>query len=159
MAASCKMSRDRCYTWVPAVITVVSVIGLGLFFYHWWPEIQSATAVNLGKIAGGVGGVGTCLALVWLICGNFQQTARFRARSSPRTKRVFSRSSCLRMSGRTGGWEIINAGKGTAVNVDVYGAGDNDDWDQEHSVRFPTISVGDTDSPPRLSGATRGDPC
>ena len=38
---------------------------------------------------------------------------------------------------------MSNVGKGTAINVDVFGAADRNDWDVENSVRFPAIRVGD----------------
>ena len=146
MAVNDNTSPDRRYTVYAVVITAVVVVGLGLLFYLRWPEIKSATAIEIGRLAGGIG---TFLALVWLVCGNLQQTVRFRAtmqtmeaqnesayRGSLQPIIAFQNICATE-------WQMLNVGKGTAINVNVFGAGDKHDWDLDNSVRFPAICVGD----------------
>ena len=40
-----------------------------------------------------------------------------------------------------GAWTMLNAGKGTAINVDVFD-GDQQNWDRECSVRYSAVPVG-----------------
>ena len=136
MAANGNTSWDRRYTVIEVVITAVSLVGLGILFVFRWPEVRSATVIELGKL---FGGVGTFLALVWVICGNLQHAERFRATMRTMEAQIESAykgslQPIIAFQNILGtDWRMLNVGKGTAINVEVFGAGDNHDWDPENS--------------------------
>jgi len=131
----------RCHRIAWAVTGLVFALFVCLLLLR-WPEFASTTAVEIGKF---LGGVGTFLALVWLITGNVQQGARFRATMHATQEQFLATYQAgvqpviVFRNIDASQWRMLNAGKGTAINVDVFGAGENHDWDLEHSARFPAV--------------------
>ena len=76
MAANREGSAGRLFTCIASVVTVAVIALLLLLLYARWAEVKSAKALEL---VSALGGVGTFLALIWLICGHFRQVAQFRA--------------------------------------------------------------------------------
>ena len=75
MRANDNKPMGEAFTVIAVIMTLAVLAVLTLLSYFHFPEIKNATVIELGKLAGGVG---TFLALVWLICGHLQQAVRLR---------------------------------------------------------------------------------
>ena len=135
--------RYRYFAWFWTGLVIAVLLLLYLFPC---PTLASAPIIEIGKC---LGGIGTFLALIWVITGNMQQTARFRATMERTEKQIEStyrgslQPAIIFRHLNESAWCMLNAGKGVAVTVEVFGAKKGQDcWDQETSVRFSAVPVG-----------------
>ena len=142
MAKNRDWCAGRLLTWIAFLVTVAVIALLLLLLYARWAEVKSAKALQL---VSALGGVGTFLALIWLICGHLQQAAQFRAQIKSAYEGSLQPTIVFRNTGAD--WLMLNAGKGTAINVEVYGAFEKgyegnreDSWEPNDSFRFSALS-------------------
>ncbi len=161
MSGSHVLRSTRIYTGLAILLTALIIALEAWLAYAKWNDVSKLSLADCGNLAGGSG---TLLALVWLIFGYFQQgaelrlsTAALEAQQKELSDQVAAMQSLVaatesgsfrpiiafRCTGSTS-WDMINVGKGPALNVNVFGGSADMAWDVDNSFIFPAIAPNDT---------------